>query len=355
MKRCFLACFSSSSSSKRKNPFPPNSIPITIQQPTHPNKDILLQDSIHWLSQSKTENEEDLSHNYNNKPQEEEEEEDHEECSDSLFSLSIGCRKPVSTDDNAADDTEVNSAPIQQFHPANNLSIVPFKSQQQPNDLEGKNSEEEEVKPITMNHSLIEYRYRDCTDDGYNDINLDGDDDPYNEKREVEGSEAEGSESLFSLPTDYYYDNRKRVSSTEKVDDEVSSIMVAPQPQEEESKGNNIAEDDVCSVLKPIENYVSKENVKVMKETMKKDKENINMMNKIGVDTSLSNWLDESDESNTPKSITKGCDYVNLGAWTFKEMIKYCSATSSSPVEKSLIGTVWELLESEPVFQIKHL
>lgn len=206
-----------------------------------------------------------------------------------------------------------------------------------------------------MNHSLIEYRYRDCTDDGYNDINLDGDDDPYNEKREVEGSEAEGSESLFSLPTDYYYDNRKRVSSTEKVDDEVSSIMVAPQPQEEESKGNNIAEDDVCSVLKPIENYVSKENVKVMKETMKKDKENINMMNKIGVDTSLSNWLDESDESNTPKSITKGCDYVNLGAWTFKEMIKYCSATSSSPVEKSLIGTVWELLESEPVFQIKHL
>jgi hypothetical protein len=218
-----------------------------------------------------------------------------------------------------------------------------------------------------MNESLLnKYRYQDCSDDGYDDdINL--------------NEEGSSESSLFSISTDYI--NKRKpisVSSIEKelVDNEVTSIMVKPQEEEEKSEGNNIVEEDenVCSsVLNPIQNVSQRKVKATLLHSVTKDKENINWnqpepsmklsllssnikMNnnetekrkEIGVDTSLSSWLVESENNkyNTPKK----CDVEDrpiLGALTMEEIRKYSSSnisrTSSrthSPEETPIIGSV---------------
>jgi hypothetical protein len=208
-----------------------------------------------------------------------------------------------------------------------------------------------------MNESLLnKYRYQDCSDDGYDDdINL--------------NEEGSSESSLFSISTDYI--NKRKpilVSSIEKelVDNEVTSIMVE-KPQEEE-------DENVCSsVLNPIENVSQRKVKATLLHSVTKDKENINWnqpepsmklsllssnikMNnnetekrkEIGVDTSLSSWLVESENNkyNTPKK----CDVEDrpiLGALTMEEIRKYSSSNRSrtssrthSPEETPIIGSV---------------
>ena len=149
-------------------------------------------------------------------------------------------------------------------------------------------------------------------------------DDPSNEKKDwVEGADVnqtwvqeESSESFFSLSAN----SRIRISSAE-AENEVNSQMSAPAT-------NSITQGkipDLSLVLNPIQNLTKG---RVVKATLKNDKENINMVvkdinipispepslklsnrkakqrfdDKIGVDTSLSSWLVESSET-TPISI----------------------------------------------------
>ncbi|KAI5424011.1 hypothetical protein KIW84_030289 [Lathyrus oleraceus] len=263
MRFCFLPCFSPS---KRQNHFS-SSEPLNNANDTiHPNP--VLEESIHWISSESKEKVTPTKQNH-----------EQDECSDSLFSVSIGRGKPVSAQENAA-ETEVTSTPMK-LHPS-----VPEPKQKS---TEGKGEKEEDRK---VNQSLLEYRYRECYDnDGNDDINLDDDDD--------ENGSSESS--LFSLSTDF--SDRKKVSfsSTENVDNEVSSKMVALQEDD----------DEVLSVLNPIENVSCQGKVKAL-NPIKKDKENNyrieeetslkvsssskrKMKEEIGVDTSLSDWLVESE------------------------------------------------------------
>jgi len=259
--------------------------------------------------------------------------EEKQECSDSLFSVSITCGKLLSIQEENPEN-EVNSTPIKLHHAEDESKI-----EEQPN--EAKDFAE---KASPMNQSVLEYRYRDCSDDGYHDINLDGD------EKTGEEEERSSESSLFSLSTDYNCRKRISFSSTQ-----------------EESEGND---DDACSsVLKPIENVSTQEKVvKVAKATVlhsvKKDKENMNWnqaetsvkvlsssrkmkeKEEIGVDTSLSSWLVKS-ENDTPKNVCNGEDRQILGALKVEEVKKYSSpdvssksSTSLSPEETPIIGTV---------------
>ncbi|KAJ1385104.1 hypothetical protein SESBI_41889, partial [Sesbania bispinosa] len=249
-------------------------------------------------------------------------------------------------------------------------------------------NKEEKGKARETNHPVPEYRYRDCSDEGYEDVNLDdsdfdvkfGGEDPHNEKK-GEGVEEdadvnrtwvpeESSESLFSLSTD----SRKRISISEKAENEVNSLQA------------NVT--DVSSVLNPIENLTQGKGVKTTKlQHLENDKENINFVvqdfdipispepnlklsnrkqrqkindkkQEIGVDTSLSSWLVESETTpismNSTNSTPKGGigspwsheDRPILGALTLEEIRKYSISTSSrrsrsrSPDETPIIGTV---------------
>jgi hypothetical protein len=274
-------------------------------------------------------------------PQDNHEEE--KECSESLFSVSIGCRKPVSAEKNDDEIEEVNSTPLK------------LRRSKDASGVQEPKPESNEAKQ--MNESLLnKYRYQDCSDDGYDDdINL--------------NEEGSSESSLFSISTDYI--NKRKpilVSSIEKelVDNEVTSIMVE-KPQEEE-------DENVCSsVLNPIENVSQRKVKATLLHSVTKDKENINWnqpeqpslklslssnkkMNnnetekrkEIGVDTSLSSWLVESENNkyNTPKK----CDVEDrpiLGALTMEEIRKYSSSNRSrtssrthSPEETPIIGSV---------------
>ncbi|XP_045795034.1 homeobox protein 13-like [Trifolium pratense] len=362
--KCFsLPCFSSS---KRQNHF---SQPISISTPQPTLHNTNLHESIHWISKSKIQNQDQsqcINNNNNNNthhddletkeektttPQDNHEQvQEEKECSESLFSVSIGCRKPVSADEND-DEIEVNSTPMK-LHSAKDVSGS------KPESNEAKEEERSMNEPL-----LNKYRYQDCSDDddGYDDINL--------------NEEGSSESSLFSISTDY----KKKpisVSSIQKelVDNEVTSIMVEPQEEQEESERNNILENDenVCSsVLNPIENVSQRKVKATLLHSVKEDKENINWnqqepslnlklslssnkkMNietekgkEIGVDTSLSSWLVESESKyNTPKR----CDVEDrpiLGALTVEEIRKYSSnisRTSSrthSPEEAPIIGSV---------------
>lgn len=311
-----------------------------------------------------------------------------EESSESLFSLSISSRNKVSDA-----EAEVNS-PIQ--------LVCTFGSS--PSVKEGKPSENNEQQPATKelikkegekgraNDPVTQYRYRDCPDDdGYDDNNLNVsldatiEDDPSNEKKDwVEGADVnqtwvqeESSESFFSLSAN----SRIRISSAE-AENEVNSQMSAPAT-------NSITQGkipDLSLVLNPIQNLTKG---RVVKATLKNDKENINMVekdinipispepslklsnrkakqrfdDKIGVDTSLSSWLVESSET-TPISINntssvgeqtpKGRrgspwsreDRPILGALTVEEIRMFSLSASSrrsrsrSPDETPIIGTV---------------
>ncbi|XP_058738682.1 uncharacterized protein LOC131610683 [Vicia villosa] len=315
--RCFLPCFSASKS-KRQNHFSAkpavNANDIIQQNP-------VLEESIHWISSESKEKATNTKENN-----------EEQECSDSLFSVSIGRGKSVSTEQNAS-ETEVNSTPMK-LHPAKEVSgstpIVPVKDPEPKQNSKGKDRR--------VNQSLLEYRYRDCydDDDGYDDINLDDDDDDsHGEKTEKGSSES----SLFSISTDF--SNRKRISfsSTEKLDNEVTSKMVALKEDD----------DEVLSVLNPIEN-VSQGKVKEVKAKLlnpiKKDKENINrseektslkvslsskrkMKEEIGVDTSLSDWLVESENKDDIGKRVDVEDRLILRALTVEE-IRKCSSVSKT-------------------------
>ncbi|GAU13548.1 hypothetical protein TSUD_346520 [Trifolium subterraneum] len=364
--KCFLPCFSSSSSKRQKHFSQPVN---TAPQPTLQNTN--LQESIHWISESKIENE-DQSQCINNNTDDDLEtkekalkeekttlqdnHEEEQECSESLFSVSIGCTKPVSAEEND-DEIEVNSTPIKLRSAKDVSGSSPIVPLQEPKP-ESNEAKEEEERP--MNEPLLnKYRYQDCSDDGYDDINL---------------NEESSESSLFSISTDY---KRKPISVSsiqkELVDhNEVTSIMVEPQ-EEQESEGNNIVEKDenICSsVLNPIGNVSQRKTKTTLLHSIKKDKENINCnqpepslnlklslsSNKkinetekgkeFEVNTSLSTWLVESENKyDTPKR----CDVEDrpiLGALTIEEIRKYSSnisRTSSrthSPEEAPIIGSV---------------
>ncbi|KEH24589.1 hypothetical protein MtrunA17_Chr7g0274491 [Medicago truncatula] len=303
--KCFLLCFSSS---KRQNHFSSKPAYVTIQ-PTHHETD--LEESIHWISQSKIENEQEKSQCVNNttgdietKEKTLKEEkittpqcciidnhvEEEEECSDSLFSVSITCGKPVSIEEN-----EVNS----------NHAKDESKSEEQPNEAKDL---DEKTRP--MNQSNL---------------------DLYNEKT-GEKEERYSESSLFSLSTDYNNNCRKRISFSS-------------------SEGNN--DDDACSsVLNPIENFSSQGKIamKVAKATVlhsgKKDKENMNWNQaetSLKVLSSISSWLVKS-ENDTPKNVcSNGEDRQILGALKVEEMKKY----SSPPPNNVSIKSSTSLLSPE--------
>lgn len=198
------------------------------------------------------------------------------------------------------------------------------------------------------NHPAQHYRYGDCPDEGYDDISLDAtfedDDDPPKEKRVgEEGADVnqtwvqeETSESLFSLSTD----SRKRISSAEEAENEVNSLMPMPAHATnhitpEETQGSI---PDVTSVLNPVDNLTQGKVVKAtVQQPLKNDEENINLVvqdvnipispepnlklsnhkarqrfndkrQEIGVDTSLSSWLVESET--TPISMNNSTGSV---------------------------------------------
>ncbi|KAK7258652.1 hypothetical protein RIF29_24234 [Crotalaria pallida] len=338
-------------------------------------KQVSAENEVNSPMQGKAAREEEIPHIDEKK--DEHEEEDHvvnkkllqeESTSESLFSLSIDSKKQVSA------ENEVNS-PMQK-HPCirkEEYEAVIIKPEEQLNCIAIRkvNSYEEESSAKKLEENNEEkgkiYRYHDCCDEGYEDVNLyesdldvnfedddddDDDDDSHNDKkREVEeGAEdvnrtyfqEESSESLFSLSID----SRKRISSAENADNEVNSIMMPIAAQ------GGVEHDS--SVLNPIENVIQGRVVKaatVCKMSKKKHKENINLavqqdvdidtdipisrepilklsnhmarkklnnnkMQEVGVETSLSSWLLAPEET-TPISMNIA-DY-SVGEHTPKE------------------------------------
>ncbi|XP_014491635.1 uncharacterized protein LOC106754162 isoform X2 [Vigna radiata var. radiata] len=335
-----------------------------------------------------------------------------EESSESLFSLSVCSRKKVS--DAETVEPEVNS-PIQLVctrevpeafgsspnAPLQNISSVLSPVEEFTHENPSKEKDDKEGENGKVTHPVLQYRYRDCPDDEYDDVNLDTsdldstleNDDPQSEKRKrgEEGGvvkrtwvQEESSESLFSLSAD----SRIRISSAE-AENEVDSLVSANITQKE-AQGRI---PDVSSVLNPIEN-VTKERVVKAREVhpLKMDKENINLVvqdgnipvssepalklsnrkgrqfsdskrrQEIGVDTSLSSWLVESESTpisinsnscvgeHTPKG-RRGSPWSHedrpiLGALTVEEIRMYSLSASSirsrsrSPDETPIIGTV---------------
>ncbi|KAK7332834.1 hypothetical protein VNO80_29590 [Phaseolus coccineus] len=254
-------------------------------------------------------------------------------------------------------------------------------------------------------HPVLQHRYRDCPYDEYDDVNLDAsdldsmleDDDPHSGKRErgEEGTvvnrtwvQEESSESLFSLSAD----SRIRISSAE-AENEVDSLVSAYGTNRITQKEAQGRIPDVSSVMNPIKNLTKGRAVKATEEhPLKIDKENIKLVvqdanipvspeptlklsnpkarqfsdnkrrQEIGVDTSLSSWLVESET--TPVSINstssvgeqtpkgrRGSPWSHedrpiLGALTVEEIRMYSLSAPSrrfrsrSPDETPIIGTV---------------
>ncbi|KAL2345824.1 hypothetical protein Fmac_007109 [Flemingia macrophylla] len=431
--RCFLPCFRTS---KRRNQL--RSADATPTQ-NRVREGPVVQELIDCIAESKIKNEEqsnksaeikkeqDTASKEDEKKDGHEEEDDEvnrrshqEESSESLFSLTICSRKQVSDA-----EAEVNS-PIQLVCTRQHVCSLQEKESntkhhiQKPNSISVekeeesfaneliKNLDKNEGKKGKVNHPVPQYRYRDCPDEGYDDINLEesdldatlvDDDDPHNEKREGEENDGvnptswvqeESSESLFSLSTD----SRIRISSGEEAENEVNSLMPLPAHAtnhitRKETKGRI---QDASSVLNPIENLTQGRVGKAtVHQSLKRDKENINMVEQeinipispepslklsnrkssqmlndkkeeIGVDTSLSNWLVESE---TPPISTNGSSSVVdhapkgrrgspwshedrpiLGALTIDEIRMFSisisprKSRSRSPDDTPIIGTV---------------
>ncbi|XP_020239218.1 uncharacterized protein LOC109818205 [Cajanus cajan] len=407
--RCFLPCFRTS---KRRNQS--SSADATPTQ-TRVGEEPVVQELIDCIAELKIKNEEQSNNSAGiikdehektskedeNKDGREEEDDEinkrshQEESSESLFSLSICSRKQVSDA-----DVEVNSAmqfvgkrehvssllsPGEKFSQEQQPSSIAIKKEQESSANEPINKlDENEGEKEKANHPVPHYRYRDCHDEGYDDINLDesdldatvvDDDDRHSEKRE---KEEESSESLFSLSAD----SRIRISSAEEAENEVNSLMPLPDHGTKyvTQKGTKGKIQDVSSVLNPIENLTQG---RIGKETvlqpLKKDKENMNLVVQdvnipispepslkvakrkprqklndkkeeieIGVDTSLSSWLAESET--TPKG-RRGSPWSHeerpiLGALTVDEIRMFSisispkKSSSRSPDETPIIGTV---------------
>ncbi|CAL0308816.1 unnamed protein product [Lupinus luteus] len=311
-----------------------------------------------------------------------------DECaSDSLFSLSIDSKNQVSLD-----NVEVNS-PMQKLPSIRKVGYeaVATKPEEQPNFIsirvvsKSNSSEESSALEESNEDKGKVYRYHDCCDEGYENVNVDErDSDATFQDDNRTLFQEESSESLFSLSID----SRKRISSAENVDGEVNSLIVSAA-----EKGRRIEHDD-STVLNPIENIITQQ-VKMVKATlckMKDNKENINLVvqnvdvdniaispepnlklssfktrkkQEFGVDTSLSSWLVEpettpvtmksSDYSarkhSTPKerrgssSVLSHEDRPILGALSIEGIRKYSSVSatcsrSRSPDEIPIIGTV---------------
>ncbi|KAG5084456.1 hypothetical protein JHK84_054494 [Glycine max] len=401
MMRCFLPCFRTS---KRRN-----HLRSAYEAQNHVGEGA-VEELIDSIAESKTKNEEQLNKSVETKDDRKEEapqidetnkRSHQEESSESLFSLSISSRKKASDA-----EPEVNS-PIRLVCTKEAFGSSPSVEERKPSENTKQPSfnaikKEEETKELIKNEGekekandpVTQYRYRDCPDDGYDDINLnvndldatlkDDDDDPPSEKKGEAGADVnqtwvqeESSESFFSLSAN----SRIRISSAE-AENEVNSQMSAPAT-------NSITQGkipDLSLVLNPIQNLTKG---RVVKATLKNDKENINMVvkdinipispepslklsnrkakqrfdDKIGVDTSLSSWLVESSET-TPISINntssvgeqtpKGRrgspwsreDRPILGALTVEEIRMFSLSASSrrsrsrSPDETPIIGTV---------------
>ncbi|XP_057439535.1 chitin biosynthesis protein CHS5-like [Lotus japonicus] len=336
-----------------------------------------------------------------------------EESSGSLFSLSFESRKQVSAATNM--EIEVDSPmqlprvihTIKEAHEASGSVMNPLG-----NDSQGKPSEKEAEEENTMlldeqpimrkvkssaeelinkleennedkgkatgsNHHVSNYRYQDCSDDGYEDVNME------------EQAQEESSESLFSLSTD----SIRRFSSTEKAENEVNSIIpadVSVPITNEETQGRIL---DDSSVLNPIENLAQGSVIKAtVLQPPNDDKENINSVvqdvdipttpepnlklsnrnarqrkindkkKEVGVDTSLSNWLADSETTPVSMNSTNSVgeqtpnggrgspwsreDRPILGALTVEEIKKFSVSASSrrtrspSPDDTPIIGTV---------------
>ncbi|TKY61347.1 hypothetical protein E2542_SST11198 [Spatholobus suberectus] len=369
-----------------------------------------------------------------------------EESSESLFSLSICSRKQVS--DAEAAEIEVNSpmqlvckrevteafgssSSVQLQHVSSVPSPLEILSlgkpseentkhhEQQPSFVAIKKGEESSANELIKkldenegekrkaNHPVPQYRYRDCPDEGYDDVNLDEsdldatleDDNPRPPNEKTEGEEGadvkrtwvqeESSESLFSLSTD----SRIRISSAEEAENEVNSLMPARATNRITQEETRERIPDVSSVLNPIENLTQGRGLKAtVLQPLTNDKENINLVvqdvnipispepslklsnrkarqrfsdkkKEIGVDTSLSSWLVESEttpisvnsttsvgEPRTPKggsgSPLSHEDRPILGALTVEDIRMFYISTSSrmsrsrSPDETPIIGTV---------------
>lgn len=342
-----------------------------------------------------------------------------EESSESLFSLCVCSRKKVS--DAETVEPEVNS-PIQLVctREVSQAFGSPVLSPTEKFTSENPSKEKEEeysgkglMEKLDYNegekgkatHPVLQYRYRNCPGDEYDEVNLDAsdldsmleDDDPHSGKRE-RGEESavvnrtwvqeESSESLFSLSGD----SRIRISSAE-AENEVDSLVSAYATNRITQKEAQGRIPDVSSVMNPIKNLTKGREVKATEEhPLKIDKENMNLVvqdaniavspeptlklsnpkarmfsdnkrrQEIGVDTSLSSWLVESET--TPVSINstssvgeqtpkgrRGSPWSHedrpiLGALTVEEIRKYSLSAPSrrfrsrSPDETPIIGTV---------------
>ncbi|KAL9320406.1 hypothetical protein ACSQ67_012245 [Phaseolus vulgaris] len=235
-------------------------------------------------------------------------------------------------------------------------------------------------------HPVLQYRYRNCPGDEY---------DEWEERKGEESAvvnrtwvQEESSESLFSLSGD----SRIRISSAE-AENEVDSLVSAYATNRITQKEAQGRIPDVSSVMNPIKNLTKGREVKATEEhPLKIDKENMNLVvqdaniavspeptlklsnpkarmfsdnkrrQEIGVDTSLSSWLVESET--TPVSINstssvgeqtpkgrRGSPWSHedrpiLGALTVEEIRKYSLSAPSrrfrsrSPDETPIIGTV---------------
>ncbi|BAT87928.1 hypothetical protein VIGAN_05135300 [Vigna angularis var. angularis] len=425
--RCFLPCFRTS---KRRNQLRSKDATLTQLSQTHVGEGAVeplarqktaVEELIDCIAESKIRNEEQSNNNSvetKEAPQIDEKRNDRErddeiserlhqeESSESLFSLSVCSRKKVS--DAETVEPEVNS-PMQLCTrevpeafgsspnaPLQNISSVLSPVEEFTHENPSKEKDDKEGEKGKVTHPVLQYRYRDCPDDEYDDVNLDTsefdstleNDDPQSEKRKrgKEGAvvkrtwvQEESSESLFSLSAD----SRIRISSAE-AENEVDSLVSANITQKE-AQGRI---PDVCSLLNPIERVVKAREV----HPLKIDKENINLVvqdgnipvssepalklsnckgrqfsdskrrEEIGVETSLSSWLVESESTpisinsnscvgeHTPKG-RRGSPWSHedrpiLGALTVEEIKMYSLSASSrrsrsrSPDDTPIIGTV---------------
>jgi len=328
-----------------------------------------------------------------------------EESSESLFSLPVCYRKKFS--DAETVESEVNS-PVQlacarevsqafgssQNAPIENVSSVLSPTEKFTDENASLEMEEEfsaEGGKGKATQPVLQHRYRDCPDDEDDEVNLDAsdldstleDDDAQKEGVVVNRTwvQEESSESLFSLSAD----SRMRISSAE-AENEVDSVVSAHATNRITQKEAQGRVADVSSVLNPIKNLAKGRVVKATEvHPLKIDKENINLgvqdaniaispeptlklsnrkarQFSVGVDTSLSSWLVESETTpisinsissvgeHTPKG-RRGSPWSHedrpiLGALTVEEIRMYSlsapsrSTRSRSPDETPIIGTV---------------
>nr|KYP42737.1 hypothetical protein KK1_035841 [Cajanus cajan] len=370
--RCFLPCFRTS---KRRNQS--SSADATPTQ-TRVGEEPVVQELIDCIAELnagiiKDEHEKTSKEDENKDGREEEDDEinkrsHQEESSESLFSLSICSRKQVSDA-----DVEVNSAmqfvgkrehvssllsPGEKFSQEQQPSSIAIKKEQESSANEPINKlDENEGEKEKANHPVPHYRYRDCHDEGYDDINLDesdldatvvDDDDRHSEKRE---KEEESSESLFSLSAD----SRIRISSAEEAENEVNMLNpienltqgrigkeTVLQPLKKDKENMNLVVQDVNIPISP------EPSLKVAKRKPRQKLNDKKEEIEIGVDTSLSSWLAESET--TPKG-RRGSPWSHeerpiLGALTVDEIRMFSisispkKSSSRSPDETPIIGTV---------------